>query len=68
MDCFRDGADFRDDFKERYGPTIAVYRAIADDPDRVARLDAALAELGDRALDGGTVMGWEYLLLTARRR
>ena len=51
----------------RYGPTIAVYRSLADQPDRVAALDAALADLGDRHLADG-VMAWEYLLLTARRR
>ena len=35
--------DFRDFFKRAYGPTIVTYRGIADDPDRVAALDAALA-------------------------
>ncbi len=67
VDHFVDGAEFRDYFKANYGPTIAVYRAIADDPDKVTTLDAALADLGDRHLDDG-VMNWEYLLLTARRR
>jgi SAM-dependent methyltransferase len=67
VDRFADGDEFRDYFKENYGPTIAVYRAIADDPDRVTVLDAALADLGNRHLDDG-VMTWEYLLLTARRR
>ena len=67
VDRFGDGAAFRDYFKARYGPTIAVYRAIAEDAGRVADLDAALAELGERHLDDG-VMAWEYLLLTARRR
>jgi SAM-dependent methyltransferase len=66
VDHFVDGAEFRDYFKARYGPTIAVYRTIADDPQRVAELDAALADLGDRHVAGG-VMRWEYLLLTARR-
>ena len=46
VDRFATGAEFRDFFKATYGPTIAVYRAIADDPERVAALDAALAELG----------------------
>ncbi len=67
VDRFADGAAFRDYFKSRYGPTIAVYRSLADQPDRVATLDAALADLGDRHLTDG-VMAWEYLLLTARRR
>jgi SAM-dependent methyltransferase len=63
---FTDGAEFRDFFKAHYGPTIAVYRFIADDPAKVAGLDADLAALGDRVLYDG-VMGWEYLLVTARR-
>lgn len=67
VDHFAGGAEFRDYFKANYGPTIAVYRAVADDPDRVTTLDAALADLGDRHLADG-VMAWEYLLLTARRR
>ncbi len=62
---------FRDYFKERYGPTITVYKSIAGDPDRVAALDrdlAALARDADLGTgQGGTVLDWEYLLLTARR-
>ncbi|HEY5821718.1 MAG TPA: class I SAM-dependent methyltransferase [Propionibacteriaceae bacterium] len=66
VDRFSDGAEFRDFFKTNYGPTIAVYRFIADDPAKVAALDADLAALGDRSLTDGT-MGWEYLLVTARK-
>jgi ubiquinone/menaquinone biosynthesis C-methylase UbiE len=65
---FGDGAAFRDFFKVNYGPTIAAYRGIAAEPDRVADLDAALAKLGDRYLGGTSMMEWEYLLLTARRK
>lgn len=67
VDCFGDGAAFRDYFKTNYGPTIAAYRALADAPERVAALDAELARLGDDALAGGATMEWEYLLLTARK-
>ena len=66
VDRFATGAQFRDFMKANYGPTIAVYRFIADDPAKVAALDADMAALGDRFLDGG-VMSWEYLLVTARR-
>ena len=66
VDRFATGAEFRDFFKAHYGPTIAVYRSLADDPARVAALDADLAALGDRCVAGG-VMEWEYLLVTARR-
>jgi len=67
VDRFGDGAAFRDYFKAFYGPTIAAYRAIADDPDRVAALDEDIAALGDRHLAGSPTMDWEYLLLTARK-
>jgi SAM-dependent methyltransferase len=53
-------------FKTNYGPTIAAYRGIADEPGRVAALDHDLAELARRYLHDGR-MDWEYLLLTARR-
>jgi SAM-dependent methyltransferase len=66
VDQFATGAQFRDFFKATYGPTIAAYRGIADEPDRVAALDAELADLGDGALRDGS-MAWEYLLVTATR-
>jgi ubiquinone/menaquinone biosynthesis C-methylase UbiE len=68
IDRFADGAAFRDFFKAKYGPTIAAYRGIAEDPDRIEELDAQLAELGDRYLAGSSTMEWEYLLVTARKR
>ncbi|MEU9160847.1 class I SAM-dependent methyltransferase [Streptomyces sp. NPDC048424] len=67
VDRFTQPSAFREFFKACYGPTIAVYRAVADDPDRVAALDAALDALAaEHTVDG--VMEWEYLLLTAHRR
>jgi SAM-dependent methyltransferase len=76
IDRFSRPEDFRDYFKANYGPTIAAYRGIADDPQRTAALDAELADLArrhDRAAGspsgtGNTVMEWEYLLLTAHKR
>lgn len=68
VDRFASGAAFRDFFKAHYGPTIAAYRGIQHEPDRVAALDAELAGLGDRYLAGSSVMDWEYLLVTARNR
>ena len=57
-------------WKTVYGPTIAVYRGIADDPERVAALDADLVALAARFDRGGDslVMDWEYLIFTARTR
>ena len=63
---FPDGASFRDFFKRTYGPTIAVYRSLAEDPARAEELDGVLAALGDSFVRDGA-MEWEYLLLTARR-
>lgn len=63
---FATGAEFRDFFKATYGPTIAAYRGLADQPERVAELDAALEALPDR-FGGAPSMTWEYLLVTARR-
>lgn len=64
VSAFGDGVALREYFKANYGPTIAAYRGIAEDPDRVAALDADIAALADRALRRGS-MDWEYLLLTA---
>ncbi|MBA4169592.1 MAG: class I SAM-dependent methyltransferase [Chloroflexi bacterium] len=69
VDHFTTPEEFRDYFKRTYGPTIAVYKFIADDPDRVAALDNDLVKLA-RRFDIGTgtmKMEWEYLLLTAQR-
>ncbi|RSS63269.1 class I SAM-dependent methyltransferase [Streptomyces sp. WAC07061] len=66
VDTFGGPEEFREFFKAAYGPTIAVYRNLADDPERTAALDDALAALAAGALRDGA-MEWEYLLLTARR-
>ncbi|MER6825586.1 class I SAM-dependent methyltransferase [Streptosporangium sp. NPDC000563] len=70
IDRFAHPGAFVDYFKANYGPTIAVYRGLAGDPDRAAALDQALTELARGHLQGEekTVMEWEYLLLTARKR
>jgi len=67
VDRFGTPEEFRDFFKACYGPTIAVYKSLADQPERAAELDAALADLGVRHDLGNGRMEWEYLLLTARR-
>ncbi len=69
MGRFRTPEAWLDYWKTVYGPTIAIYRGIADQPERVAALDrdlTALAARFDRGTDA-TVMDWEYLLLTARK-
>jgi SAM-dependent methyltransferase len=70
VDGFATPQAWRDYWKTVYGPTIAVYRHIADDPRRVAALDRDLVALAERFDRGttSTVMHWEYLVLTARTR
>jgi SAM-dependent methyltransferase len=70
IDRFASQQEFRDYFKAHYGPTVAAYRGIADDPDRVAALDRDLDDLAERHQRAArsTAMDWEYLLLTARKR
>ena len=70
VDRFVSADDFRDYFKSHYGPTIATYNSIAGDPDKVAALDRDLVDLARRNDRGtsSTVLDWEYLLVTARRR
>ncbi|WP_411700385.1 class I SAM-dependent methyltransferase [Conyzicola sp.] len=70
IDRFAAPDEFRQYFASHYGPTIAAYRNVGDDPERTAALDAdlaALAERFDTGSDGSLVLEWEYLLLTARR-
>jgi SAM-dependent methyltransferase len=67
VDHFGQPEDFRDYFKLRYGPTIAAYKGIADDPEKVAALDAALDGLARSHDAGSGALEWEYLLFTARR-
>jgi SAM-dependent methyltransferase len=74
VDRFVDPDAFRDYFKANYGPTVAAYRGLAGQPDRAASLDERLSDLarghdrGEVLGEQGTVMEWEYLLVTARRR
>lgn len=67
VDTFSGPEDFRDYFKRNYGPTIAVYKSLADQPERVAALDHELAELAARfgSGDRASMFHWEYLILTA---
>lgn len=61
------GVGFRDFVKRSCGPTIVAYRGVEDQSERVAELDAALAELGDRYRDGDLAQ-LEYLLTTGTVR
>jgi SAM-dependent methyltransferase len=67
IDPLAEPAAFREYFKSNYGPTIAAYKGLADDPARTAELDQALLDLAARfrTPDGG--FAWEYLLVVATR-
>jgi len=68
VDRFASAGEFREFFKARYGPTIAVYKANANDPERCGALDRDLDALAERYGVASGLMEWEYLVLTARRR
>jgi SAM-dependent methyltransferase len=65
VDSLADPVTFRDYFKANYGPTIAAYRGLADDPARTAELDQALVELVERFRTPDGRIDWEYLLVVA---
>jgi SAM-dependent methyltransferase len=62
-----DPAAFRDYFKTNYGPTIAAYRGLAEDPERTAELDQALLDLVARFRTPEGTVEWEYLLVVATK-
>jgi SAM-dependent methyltransferase len=62
-----DPVTFRDYFKTNYGPTIAAYRGLADDPARTAELDQALLDLTERFRSADGTVDWEYLLVVATK-
>lgn len=67
VDRFESADAVHNYFKSHYGPTINAYRTIGNNPVLAATLDAQLVELADKHLRDG-IMGWEYLLVTARKR
>jgi SAM-dependent methyltransferase len=68
VDRFGAPAEYLEFFKATYGPTIAAYKGLADQPERAAELDRALLELGERFMTSPGRMEWEYLLVVATRR
>ena len=68
VDIFADGADSGTTSRTLYGPTIAAYRNIEGDADRVCRAGRRHRTDRRRLLRRlGDTMQWEYLLLTARK-
>lgn len=63
VERFAHGREFREFFHHNYGPTLAIYQRIGDDPAAVRALDAAL----DALYDHGEGRAWEYTLTTGVR-
>ena len=66
-----DPAAYREFFKQTFGPVIALYAALADEPDRLAALDRDFLEFATRANqappDQPAEYPYEYLLVVGRR-
>jgi 2-polyprenyl-6-hydroxyphenyl methylase/3-demethylubiquinone-9 3-methyltransferase len=65
-------AELREFYKANYGPTIAVYNAVADRPERLAALDRDFEDFltrTDQRTPGAPTCHWdfEYLLVTATK-
>ena len=59
-------------FKHTFGPMVAIYAAMADQPERAAALDRAFLEFVERSNrgrpEGPVEIPYEYLLVVARMR
>ena len=63
---------YREFFKETFGPVVASYVSLSDQPDQVEALDRDLLEFATRsnrgAPNGVAEYAYEYLLVVARKR
>jgi ubiquinone/menaquinone biosynthesis C-methylase UbiE len=63
--------DYREFFKQTFGPVVAVYAGLADQPGGAAALDREFLDYATRANRGGpggpAEYPYEYLLVVARR-
>ena len=64
--------DYREFFKQTFGPVVATYASLADDPARAAALDRDLLDFANRANRGASggpaEYTYEYLLVIAGKR
>jgi hypothetical protein len=64
--------DYCEFFKATFGPVIAVYASLADDPGRAGALDREFLEFATRsnrgARGGAAEYPYEYLLVIAVKR
>ena len=63
---------YREFFKETFGPVVATYESLAEDPERRAALDEDFLDFATRTNsgppDGPAEYRYEYLLVLGRRR
>jgi len=63
-------AEYRDLYKQNFGPVVAAYASVEDDPERSAALDRDFLDFVTRANrgspEGPTELRYEYLLVVAR--
>src|SRR5262245_25882695 len=58
-------------FKQSFGPMVAIYAGLSDQPSKAAELDEAFLQFiarWNRRLDGTVEIPYEYLLVVARTR
>jgi ubiquinone/menaquinone biosynthesis C-methylase UbiE len=64
--------DYRELFKQTFGPVVGIYAGLAEEPERAAALDRDFLEFATRANSGApegpAEYRYEYLLVVARRR
>jgi ubiquinone/menaquinone biosynthesis C-methylase UbiE len=62
---------YRELFKQTFGPVVAIYQTLADQPDRLAAVDRDFLEFAtrsNRGMPGGPAeYHYEYLLVVARK-
>jgi ubiquinone/menaquinone biosynthesis C-methylase UbiE len=64
--------DYRELFKQTFGPVVAIYQGLAEEPERAAALDRDFLGFATRANsgppEGPAEYRYEYLLVVARKR
>ena len=64
--------DYRELFKQTFGPVVGIYASLAEEPERAAALDRDFLEFATRANSGPphgpAEYRYEYLLVVARKR
>jgi ubiquinone/menaquinone biosynthesis C-methylase UbiE len=65
-------AEYRELFKQTFGPVVGTYASLADDPERTAALDRDFLDFATRTNsgppEGPAEYRYEYLLFVARKR